>query len=259
MQCWLVPRQKMGSTRSSPHARPSIAGASLPKRYSTTLLLRKYSATFSPEAYDKRASAHIPPLVETVARCLNAPPPPYRSAPADRPRPLRETTERCRNWAADPPYQSTSTSSQGVSARSAQPCTRRWRCPLVGWRPRFPGGWNPGGWSRATSHRTRETMTPCGVTQAKASDTAANPPSTTKTRRRHGSQRRTCCRLCRAQAMLVLCRRRVAVAAGQHHVVSKGRAHTRGLQGIGPKSILATHLKLTPWITGVVVERTAAR
>jgi hypothetical protein len=37
------------------HARPSIAGPSLPKRYSTTLLLRKYSATLSPEAYDKRA------------------------------------------------------------------------------------------------------------------------------------------------------------------------------------------------------------
>jgi hypothetical protein len=95
MQCWLVPRQKMGSTRSSPHARPSLAGPSLPKRYSTTLLLGKYSATLSPEAYDKRASAHIPPLVETVARCLDTPPPPYRSAPPDRPRLLRGTTERC--------------------------------------------------------------------------------------------------------------------------------------------------------------------
>jgi hypothetical protein len=94
MQCWLVPRQKMGSTRSSPHARPS-----LPERYSTTLLLGKYSATLSPEAYDKRASAHISPLVETVARCLDTPPPPYRIAPPDRPRLLRGTIERPRKRA----------------------------------------------------------------------------------------------------------------------------------------------------------------
>jgi hypothetical protein len=43
-----------------------------------------------------------------------------------------------------PPYQSTSTLSQGVSDRSAKPCTRRWRFPLLGFRPGLPGGWEPG-------------------------------------------------------------------------------------------------------------------
>jgi hypothetical protein len=43
-----------------------------------------------------------------------------------------------------PPYQPTAAVSQGVSERSAQPCTRRWRVPFQGVGPRLPGSWGPG-------------------------------------------------------------------------------------------------------------------
>ena len=44
-----------------------------------------------------------------------------------------------------PLAQSTAPVSQGVSAGSAQPCTRRWRFPCRGLRPRLPCGCGPGG------------------------------------------------------------------------------------------------------------------
>jgi hypothetical protein len=53
---------------------------------------------------------------------------------------VREKTHSCFRF---PPYQSTSTVSQGVSERSAQPCKLRWRCPLVGFGPRLSGGGAP--------------------------------------------------------------------------------------------------------------------
>ena len=73
----------------------------------------------------------------------------------------------------------------------------------------------------------RETMTTGCVTQAKASATAAKPPSTTKTSRRPGSQRRTCFIICRTQSTLVLCRRRLASLRAST-TRSEAVAHTRG-------------------------------
>jgi hypothetical protein len=55
---------------------------------------------------------------------------------------VREKTQSCLRW---PPYQLTSTVSQGVAERAAHPCPLRWRFPCRGLGPRLPGGWGPGG------------------------------------------------------------------------------------------------------------------
>jgi hypothetical protein len=102
-------------------------------------------------------------------------------------------------------------------------------------------------------------MTTCCFTHARASDTAAKPPSTTSTNRRPGSQRRTCFIICRTQSTLVLWRRRLAVSAGQHNAVRKGNAHTRRLQGTGTKSIIETHFRPKHRMTCFFEERTASR
>jgi hypothetical protein len=96
-------------------------------------------------------------------------------------------------------------------------------------------------------------------TQAKASETAAKPPSTTNTSGRPGSQRRTCRIICRTPSTLVLCRRGVAGSAGRQSAVSNGNAHTRRDHGTGTKSIITTHFKPKQWTTCFLVERTASR
>ena len=58
------------------------------------------------------------------------------------PKAVCEKTHKVFRW---PPYQFTSTVSEGVSLRFAQACRLRWRGPLVGLRPRLPGGWGSGG------------------------------------------------------------------------------------------------------------------
>jgi hypothetical protein len=70
-------------------------------------------------------------------------------------------------------------------------------------------------------------MTTWCLTDAKASETVAKPPSTTRTSRRPGCYRRTCFIICRTQSRLVLCRRRLLFCAGQHKTVRKGNARTR--------------------------------
>src|SRR4029434_10950128 len=57
-------------------------------------------------------------------------------------RTVREKTRSFLRW---PQYQVTSTVSQGVSLRLAQPCKLRWRLPLMGLGPRLPWGCGPGG------------------------------------------------------------------------------------------------------------------
>jgi hypothetical protein len=96
------------------------------------------------------------------------------------------------------------------------------------------------------------------VTPARASDTAAKPPSTTKTSRCPGSQRRTGFIMCRTQSLLVLCRR-PPFCAGQHSPVRKGKAHTRRLQGTETKSLIDTHFKPKQRMTCFLGERTASR
>ena len=81
------------------------------------------------------------------------------------------------------------------------------------------------------------------LTQARARETAAKPPSTTSTGRLPGSQRRTCCIICRTQSTLVLCRRRPLCSAGQHNADRKGNAHTRCAHGTGTNSIIDTHFR----------------
>jgi len=100
-------------------------------------------------------------------------------------------------------------------------------------------------------------MTTCCVTQAMASATAATPPSTANIRRRPGNQRRTCFIICRIQSTLVLCRRRLDFAAGQHNVARNGHAHTHRRQGTGTNSIIETHFKPKQRITCFLVEHTA--
>jgi hypothetical protein len=96
-------------------------------------------------------------------------------------------------------------------------------------------------------------------TQASASETAAKPPSTTNTNGRPGSQRRTCCIICRTQSTLVLCRRVLTCSAGRHSAVRNGQAHTRRAQGTGTKSIITTHFKPKQRMTCFFVDRTASR
>jgi hypothetical protein len=96
-------------------------------------------------------------------------------------------------------------------------------------------------------------------TQARASETAAKPPSTTNTNGRPGSQRRTCSTICRTQATLVLCRRGLPCSAGRHSAVRNGKAQTRRAQGTGTRSIITTHFKPKQRITCFFVERTASR
>src|SRR5262249_14114427 len=55
---------------------------------------------------------------------------------------VREKTQSVLSW---PPYQATSTVSQGVSRRSAHACRRSCRGPFVGLGPCLPGGRGPGG------------------------------------------------------------------------------------------------------------------
>jgi hypothetical protein len=102
-------------------------------------------------------------------------------------------------------------------------------------------------------------MTTRRFTQARASNTAAKPPSTTNTRRRPGSQRRTCFIICRIPSTLVLCRRVPRFVSGQQSAVNKGNAHTSRLQGTGTKSIMDTHFKPKQRMTCFLVERTASR
>jgi hypothetical protein len=56
--------------------------------------------------------------------------------------PVCEKTHRVVRWPLD---QSTVTVCQRVSARAAQACRLRWRCPVVGLGPRLPCGCGPGG------------------------------------------------------------------------------------------------------------------
>ena len=58
--------------------------------------------------------------------------------------------------------------------------------------------------------RRHETIVTWLFTPANASETAAKPPSTTKTSGRPGSQRRACRISCRTSSTLVLCRRGMA-------------------------------------------------
>jgi hypothetical protein len=102
-------------------------------------------------------------------------------------------------------------------------------------------------------------MTTRLFTQARASHTAATPPSTTTTSRRPGSQRRTGFLICRAPSTLVVCRRVPRFVAGQQSALKQGNAHTRRLPGTGTKRIMATHFKPQPRMTGCLVERTASR
>lgn len=97
------------------------------------------------------------------------------------------------------------------------------------------------------------------VTQARASDTAAKPPSTTNTSRRPGRQRRACFIICRTQSTLVVCRRWPRFSAGQHSAVRHGRAHTRRAQGTGTQSIMLTHVRPTHRMTCFLLERPASR
>ncbi len=97
------------------------------------------------------------------------------------------------------------------------------------------------------------------VTHAKASETAAKPPSTTNTHRRLGRQRRTCLIGGRTQSILVVCRRWVLFAAGQHSTLRNGNAHTRRAHGTGIKSIIETHFKPKQRMTCFLAERTASR
>src|SRR5262249_53685666 len=71
------------------------------------------------------------------------------------PRAGREKPQSFWRW---PPDHVTSTVSQGVSLRSAQPCKLRGRWPLMGLGPRLPLGCGPGGGYSAASQRRRETM-----------------------------------------------------------------------------------------------------
>ena len=102
-------------------------------------------------------------------------------------------------------------------------------------------------------------MTPWLLTHARASDTAAKPPSTTSTTRRPGSPRRICLIMCRTQSTLVWCRDWSFCFTGRQRAVRKGIAQTRRAQGTGTRSIIDTHVRPNQWMTCFLVERTASR
>jgi hypothetical protein len=97
------------------------------------------------------------------------------------------------------------------------------------------------------------------LTQARARETAAKPPSTTSTSRLPGRQRRTRCIICRTHSTPVWCRRRPLGSAGQHHADRKGNAHTRCAHGTGPNSLIDTHFRPKQCMTWGLLDRTASR
>jgi hypothetical protein len=102
-------------------------------------------------------------------------------------------------------------------------------------------------------------MTTVCLTPAKATATAAKPPSTTNTSRQPGRQRRTWFSICRTPSTLVGCRRGPRCVSGQQRAVNKGHAHTRRLQGTGPHSRMDTHFQPKQRMPCFGVERTASR
>src|SRR5512135_534063 len=108
---------------------------------------------------------------------------------------------------------------RGVSLRFAHSVRRRCRGPFLGLGPRLPGGCGPGGWYNAASSRNRQIIATRCRWQARASSTAAKPPSVTRINSRSGSQRRTCTTICRVQSIEVLCVGRWPEPSGQLRVV----------------------------------------
>ena len=133
-------------------------------------------------------------------------------------------------------------------------------CPLVGLRPRLPGGVGcrrmiqRGIQAQARDHG--HLLLPHTPAPAPRRQSRHRPPTPAAA---PGSQRRTCFIICRTQSTLVLCRRWWRAWLGQHSAVRKGNAQTRWAQGTGTKSIITTHFRPKQWMTCFLEERTASR